>query len=194
MKKAFFGSSKQKGKGEKSRVKALDDKAEGSVASSKDQFNSSSHGESNLVDVVFAVKSQSNDDSTAAKKTAEENATIAAASTVNLSCPSAVEHRRRKKTVQTNISHTEGVESKGSDDTIRVLRANKVSKKVAIREALSKEERKADSSNKFFKLLKKRTVPSDYGTSIVVAIMVPRLKKQSSSNIITRCYSVCAEV
>ena len=193
MKKAFFGSSKQRGKGEKSRVKAQDDKAEGSVASSKDPFNSSCHGESNLVETVFAVKSQNNDESTVAKQIAEENARVAAAS---LPYPNTVkeEHRRRKKTVQTNVSQTEGVESKGSDDTVRVSRANKVSKKVAIRETLSREERKADSSSKFFKLLRKRTVPSDYGTSIVVAIMVPRLKEQSSSNIITRCYSLCAEV
>jgi hypothetical protein len=169
MKKALLVASKRM-RGERSRNKSsLDDKKNGSVSSSKE--NSDGVVPEEPVRMKEPTKIQA------------DEAVVTSGVVPSLTRE---ERKRRHKTVHAPITHSEAIARNGDED-VRMSRAEKaLQKNMSGKGKIIGEGR---TQSKRPRVAVKRTLPSDYTTSIVVQINnIPR--QQRHSNIITRCYEM----
>ena len=195
MKRALFGRSSHKVRGEKSRNRLAEEIEEDAMTSAKASSCRSVQEDSSVIDFVMAARGQSVDGSVISRQEAEnlraKTLPVSSAPTITKD-----DHKKKKRSSQTSATLSEGAETKKFDEESQVPKAAKVTKKSSSREKnKTSKSAKGEIGGKFAILPAiKGKVPSDYNTSIVVEIMLHPPKKYGTQSIMSHWYDlvVCA--
>ena len=195
MKKALFGRSSHKVRGEKSRSKLLEEAEEDAMTSAKASSCRSIQEDCSVSDFTMGTRGQSVDGSVISRQEAEN---LRERTLPTSSVPLAIKEdsKRKKRSSQIAANSPDGVDTKRVDDENQAARLAKISKKTSSREKHKVSKASKGEINSKLAILpsSKGKIPSDYNASIVVAIMLHPPKKLGAQSIMSHWYDlvVCA--
>ena len=194
MKRALFGRSTHKMRGEKSRSKLIEE-TDDAMTSAKESSIMSIQEDSSVSEFAMGMRGQSVDGSVISRQEADNlrSKTLPANSNSTIVKD---EHKKKKRSSQTSVTLSELTDVKKFEEDSLVPKVAKATKKSSSREKQKVPKSvKSEISGKFAILpAAKGRLPSDYNTSIVVEIMLNPPKRYGAQSFMSHWYDlvICA--